>query len=409
MKKLFAFLFISVFSAVLVFGASTAFAMTNSVSGGQATNEAESFDVTADSSAAESFVTSFLTEFPNRQSTADQYSAAIWLEKEFSAYCETKVIDVKDGNGEAVCYNVEARIESASSQSQVIIGAHFDSACDGANDNASGVAALYLTMQSIAGAAELPFDVVFVAFGGEESGLLGSYDYVESMSGSDRENTLVMFNLDSVGGGDNLYVFCENKSTSLANLILANQTGASALVEKPYAMGIYPIDYYGYGYYEEVQGSDHTPFRLAEVPTVLFFAGNYSGWNYVESSDSSKNVMNTSSDTLDNMEQFWGNEFYDKTATVAATLTATLTSSEFLSVAQNARNELVNNDLVFGTLWPTVAVAALLVLCVVFGCLYYRKLQKRAILGTAEAKEQPSVFQKPNVEDIFDLGDNNKK
>ncbi len=356
------------------------------------------------------FVEEFLADCPSRSGVENQRSAANWLAEKFSALVGFDVKPTSFGDGNTILgNNVEVRLKgNGSSEKQIIVGAHYDSTGPGANDNASGIAAMYFTMKNLVESnVKLPFDVVFVAFGGEEEGLLGSQHYLDSMSSVDRQNTMVMFNLDSVGGGDNLYVFCENKSTDLANLILKNANGQ--ILEKPHAVGVFPVDVYGYGYYEFIQGSDHTPFRLQDIPTAMFFAGNFSGFNFVESKDSSKNVMNSNSDNLSNMDAFWGDEFVNKIQTVAQTLTVTLMDDDFLSVAENAKSQLVNNSLVFGTLWPTLASVVILAIAVILGILYYRKLQKRAILGTVEAKEQTKVFTQPSVEDVFSFDEKDKK
>ncbi len=353
------------------------------------------------------FLKEFVTACPNRNG-ADEKIAADWLADKFGKLCGLEVKPTPFGSGNTVYgYNVEVILKaSEATDKQIIVGAHFDSVGEGANDNASGISAMYLAMKQLVG-ANLPFNVVFVAFGGEEQGLLGAQNYVDNMSSIARQNTLVMFNLDSVGGGDNLYVFCENKKTDLADLIIKNASGVQ-LTEKPHAVGIYPFDYYGYGYFETIQASDHTPFRTVGIPTALFFSGNFAWWNYVESVDESKNVMNSNADKLSKMEEDWGAEFFDKTETVTATLCATLLDENFLPVAENAQNQLLNNALYFNVLWALLMVVVLVGLVFLFGWLHYRKLQKKAILGTAEAKEKREVFKKPDAEEVFTFDDDKK-
>ncbi len=90
----------------------------------------------------------------------------------------------------------------------VIIGAHHDhlgaegaSVFAGANDNASGVAVLLGIAEAMARRAKAPRrTLVFVTFGAEEDGLLGSEHYVESPPpGLSLDDTVFMFNLDMVG------------------------------------------------------------------------------------------------------------------------------------------------------------------------------------------------------------------
>lgn len=86
----------------------------------------------------------------------------------------------------------------------VIIGGHYDSVPmgPGANDNASGTAvtvevARDLMLSPVPGVA-----VRFIAFGAEEIGLLGSADYVRTLSAADRQRTRVMISLDMLAVGD---------------------------------------------------------------------------------------------------------------------------------------------------------------------------------------------------------------
>ena len=68
----------------------------------------------------------------------------------------------------------------------------------GANDNASGVAALLEIARTVS-ASPLPFDIVFVLFSAEELGLLGSEDYVARMTEGEVEEVLGVLNLDMIG------------------------------------------------------------------------------------------------------------------------------------------------------------------------------------------------------------------
>lgn len=299
-------------------------------------------------------------------------------------------------------YNIEGFIDVASTEQCVVIGAHYDAVGEGANDNAAGIAVLFETMKLLyAQRGSLPCDILFVAFDLEEEGLVGSTRYVESQLHDKTEthgaigndDVLLMFNIDSIALGDNLYLMCENKHTDIADLILSH---SDMLTEKPYAKGVYgELDSFGYGYYEAVQGSDHTPFRLNDIPTALFFSGNYGILGYSDGSG----VMNTSSDTYSNL--IAKNPDYAKRIdSVANTICDTLTDTDFAAVAQNARKQLVNNRLTYNRWWPALVVLGVLVILAVFTWLYHRKLQKKAILGTGEVKSD-KIFDKPQAEDIF--------
>lgn len=298
--------------------------------------------------------------------------------------------------------NIELKLDKQPATSkQIIIGAHYDSTGEGANDNASGVATLLLIVKNLfANFDKLPCNVTFVLFDAEEGGLLGSYDYVGNMSYAERDNTLVMFNLDVIANGDNLYVWCENKHTDLADLILDNSQN---ILEKPYAKGASLIyDNYGYGYYETVQNSDHTPFRLSGIPTALFFSGtyDYSPLSYAESSDPNKQTINSSNDIFENLDKNNKEQFVNKINAAVDAVCNTVLSQSFIAVGENARSQLLNLELWYNVWWPRLIVLGVLIILAVFVFLYYRKLQKKAILGTAEVKTG-SVFKTPDADDIF--------
>ena len=334
------------------------------------------------------------------RNASDIASARTFLVEKFGEALGVEVEELSFKMGNTNFVNLQAKLTKSGSDKQIIIGAHYDTVGEGAGDNACGIAALYRIMQLLAAnPSKLPYNVTFVAFDGEEQGLLGSQNYVASMSQAERNNTLVMFNVDTIVTGDNLYVMCENKSTDLADLILSK---SKDLQEKPHAVGVYgsAYDVYGYGYYEMVQGSDHTPFRLAGIPVAMLFSGTFSAnfWSYSESANS-KNVINSTSDTFANLKKNHP-RFTDRIETVAHAVADTVQSSEFTSVAENARKQLVNLKFWYNILWPLIAVVVIAIAAVVLAILYNRKLQKNAILGESEIKSG-KVFDKPNAEEIF--------
>ena len=369
-------------------------------------NTAVAEQVSSVSSAQQSELYAFVQEFCER-SRSDKASVRTYLMEKFSEALgdkwsvKTQQFTIAGRNKDYV--NLVAEITKSQAYAQIIIGAHYDTTYEGAGDNACGVAALYQTMKTFAGMRldTLPYNVVFVAFDGEEDGLLGSEYYVSRMSQRALESTRVMFNFDTIATGDNLYLMCENKPTDLAKLILSKAQG---IQEKPYAVGVFGnlYDAFGYGYYETVQGSDHTPFRLAGIPIAFFFSGTYSAiiWNYAESTDSSKAVMNTERDTFDNLVQYHP-DFTNRIATVAQAVVDTVMSDEILTM--DVRGQLVNLNFWYNPWWPIIAVVVIAIALCVAAFLYHRKLQKNAILGETEIKSE-TVFDKPNADDIFSYG-----
>lgn len=87
------------------------------------------------------------------------------------------------------------------SKNKIIIGAHYDTVpnAPGANDNAAGVGVLLEVAKSLSD-ENLNYTLVFIAFDGEEHGLIGSSYYLKNLE--NHETIGFMINIDSVGRGN---------------------------------------------------------------------------------------------------------------------------------------------------------------------------------------------------------------
>ncbi len=154
----------------------------------------------------------------------------------------------------------------------VILGAHYDhlgwgpfgslapeshEIHNGADDNASGVAAMLSAAGRLAAGPRPERSILFLAFTGEEFGLLGSSYYVGHPV-RPLEKTVAMLNLDMVGRleGDPLIVYGTGTAAEWEELIAA--AVAAGDVEVAFQES-------GYG------PSDHTSFYSSEVPVLHFF------------------------------------------------------------------------------------------------------------------------------------------
>lgn len=97
-------------------------------------------------------------------------------------------------------------LKRGSSDEYIIIGAHYDTLAPdnesgelrrGANDNASGVA-MMMALAKRMDVITTHHNIIFIAFGGEEKGCLGSRDFVAQMPFK-KEYVKEMINLDMVG------------------------------------------------------------------------------------------------------------------------------------------------------------------------------------------------------------------
>lgn len=187
----------------------------------------------------------------------------------------------------AKAHNIVARLPANAPLSQrlpgvVLIGAHYDhlghggagslapdshEAHLGADDNASGVAALLEAARALREGANRPRDIVFVAFSAEELGVLGSGHFVKSpLAGLAPSNIVAMLNMDMVGrlrdnrldvlGGDSAREWPELVAPICAEAhVRCNVAGT------------------GYG------PSDHASFFAAGVPVLHFFTGSHSDYH----------------------------------------------------------------------------------------------------------------------------------
>lgn len=140
---------------------------------------------------------------------------------------------------------------------------------NGADDNASGTAALLEIARAFGDAALAPArTIVFVAFAGEELGLVGSRWYVEHPT-VPIERTAAMLNLDMVGRNevDHLFIGGSPDAALEAALETANEAAGMKL-ERVDARRL-------------SSASDHASFQRAGVPTVFFYSGNHPDYHRV--------------------------------------------------------------------------------------------------------------------------------
>ncbi len=96
--------------------------------------------------------------------------------------------------------NVIAETDRGNSSNAVVVGAHLDSVLEGPgiNDNGSGSATILEIAEQMA-KVKPRNQVRFIWFSAEESGLIGSDFYVDSLSDAERGQIAAMLNFDMVG------------------------------------------------------------------------------------------------------------------------------------------------------------------------------------------------------------------
>ena len=188
-------------------------------------------------------------------------------------------------NGTQEAFNVIARLPAAAANKlpgTIVVGAHYDhlglggryslapdrhEAHGGADDNASGTAAVLEVARALAQSKDLRRDVVFAAFSGEETGVLGStWMTRHPPKGLDPKSIVAMVNLDMVGrmrdnrvtvlGGDSAPEWKEILEAACQKARVECSLGGD-----------------GYG------PSDSTPFYAAGVPVAFFFTGAHGDYH----------------------------------------------------------------------------------------------------------------------------------
>ena len=214
---------------------------------------------------------------------AAAYIEQQWIDQGLSPYSSSFNI-----NDETLSKNIIVDLKGQSDKT-LIIAAHYDSTgakegSVGATDNASSVAALLALSHNLRNQM-LTVNIRFIAFGAEEIGLLGSKAYVKQLSREELANIVGMINLDTIVGGDNLYIHSAHPEPYKCGgdaQYYSSDTSLRDSVLKQAQSGFTPNPFSKHppfpGYPEGTTGgwSDHAPFACAGVPIAYIEATNFS-------------------------------------------------------------------------------------------------------------------------------------
>ncbi len=157
----------------------------------------------------------------------------------------------------------------------IVLGAHYDhlgkrnvfpgesnaQVYYGADDNASGTAGLLEIAQRLSFEKDLKRSVIFVAFGAEEQGLLGSYFFVDHLP-VPREKIALMVNMDMIGrmNPENKISVNAIDPKDTANVVLKK-----LVTQFPELKLMFPS--------RVENNTDHFPFYEQNIPVVSFTTG----------------------------------------------------------------------------------------------------------------------------------------
>ena len=174
--------------------------------------------------------------------------------------------------------------DAAKAREAIVLGAHYDhlglgarfslsentagQIHNGADDNASGTAAIIeIARLAAANRTRLPRSLVFIAFAGEELGLLGSRYYVNHPA-FPLAQTVAMLNLDMVGRAEGRI------------FVSGTETAPDLAADVQAAAGDLPLKISLTGEGSAVGGSsDNTSFLLQRIPSIFFFSGLHADYH----------------------------------------------------------------------------------------------------------------------------------
>ena len=215
---------------------------------------------------------------------SDRKPVSFIVQEEITASTDLVKQTVTTQNVAGILYGSDPRLK----EEIIVIGAHYDHLGfggahsgsrrpdtlvihNGADDNASGVAAILEIIEKLkAEQTKLKRSILFLSFGAEEMGLLGSKYFVNNPL-VDLEKIKLMFNLDMVGRLDSttkaITVGGTGTAVGLSDLVQQFSEGEDLNVK---------LSSEGYG------PSDHTSFYVENIPVLFFFTGVHEDYHTPE-------------------------------------------------------------------------------------------------------------------------------
>jgi len=215
----------------------------------------------------------------------------------------TVSVSVELNRNTADAYNVVGILEGTDAQLKneaIVVGAHYDhlgkggagslsvnstEIHHGADDNASGVAAMLELARQFAKDRKNKRTLIFIAFGGEEEGLVGSKFYVNNAA-FPIAKTVAMINLDMVGRlNENKLTVGGIGTASDWNEMVKRKNDIMFDTDNGYGVGgkfALQLNEDGFG------PSDHSSFYGKQVPVLFFFTGTHA--DYHKPSDTAEKI-----------------------------------------------------------------------------------------------------------------------
>jgi Zn-dependent M28 family amino/carboxypeptidase len=171
----------------------------------------------------------------------------------------------------ATSYSILAETPAGRDDNVVVVGGHLDSVEEGPgiNDNGSGTAFVLETAIQLAKQEDPNNQVRFAFWGTEESGLVGSTRYVESLSESEVDDIALYLNFDMIGSHNYARFVLDGRGELPDSSAAPSGSGAIAQVFEEYFEEQGQVSEPGV-----LSGrSDYQAFMLAGIPSGGLFSG----------------------------------------------------------------------------------------------------------------------------------------
>lgn len=299
----------------------------------------------------------------NRTSFTDfEKNALNWLAGEMQTLSadgdeQVFIVDKKNFNymDKYTSSNLEVRYGSDGTdktRKQVVIGANYDNVYGdigsargtggaGALMNATGVSVVLELAEYLR--RERPvyaFDVVLVFFGASEPGLIGSREYVTNqMTAQQRNNTLLMVNIQRVGG-DHMYIYSDEVKTLHNEMLFetAEELGTEFRRQPKFTpyMSAESID--GIPYTTWGMIGDQAGFMSSGINTANIFGGNLESLNMSNAETQGGNISYTASDNVETLKNRYP-DYKIAMADIASLVVSTLNRQDFADVCMRSQSE----------------------------------------------------------------------
>lgn len=319
-------------------------------------------------------------------------------------------------------YNVVAIQESNIDTSDyIVIGAHYDnyygyvtslygdaeSKSHGIYDNASGVVALLNVIKFLKD-KDLPYDIYYVFFGAEECGNYGSEGFYQGFVKKYSGKMKLMINLDSIGNGDNLYMYADEIKTlhesyfgELSQFINASNSNFETIKTAPKNKKVNYLASNGNISYSHMGlSSDNSMFMDKGNNVISFFSGAWDDANSMGNIESSQNdnLMHTSKDNLADIKETYGDVFFGRIKQVVYLVSNALVQDDFGDMLDESSKTSGKYMFFTNSFYANLIFAGILVVALIVFCLYIKKFKKTAN-GDRLEKLKQAVMQN-NIEEI---------